>query len=64
MAVETQKIQLPTEQFAAYAKDSMCKLKNIIVEFMPANRTSIMQGMDQWTMTSLKHKYHRHLVIL
>jgi hypothetical protein len=42
------------------AKDGS-KLRNVRLEFLPTNTTSVLQSMDQGIFRSLKHKYCRCL---
>jgi hypothetical protein len=61
MAAKNRKTLLFVGHCAEHPKDTS-KLRNVEVEFLPANTTKVLQPMDKEIIRSLKHKYHRHLV--
>jgi hypothetical protein len=61
MAAKNQKILLFVDQCVAHFEDTS-ELRNVRVEFLPANTTSVLQPMDKGIIRSLKYKYHKRLV--
>ncbi|KAJ8897154.1 hypothetical protein PR048_002500 [Dryococelus australis] len=44
------------------ARPVISNLRNIKIEFLPPNSTSVLQPMDQGVIKILKHQFHKHFV--
>nr|AOE48153.1 CENP-B-like protein 1 [Locusta migratoria] len=62
MASKNRKIILFLDQCPAHPK-VLPELKNLKVEFFPANATSVLQPMDQGVIKNIKHKFRHSLVL-
>lgn len=62
MASQSRKILLFVDHCPAHPKD-VGNFKNVQVEFIPANMTSILQPMDQGVVKTLKQKFRRSFVL-
>ncbi|KAJ8878568.1 hypothetical protein PR048_019146 [Dryococelus australis] len=61
MAFKNRKILRFMDQCAAHTKN-LDTLKNVHVEFLPANSTSVLQSLDQGIIRTVKHMYRKHML--
>jgi hypothetical protein len=61
MAAENENILLFIDNCAAHPKN-VAHLSNVCVEFLPPNKTSVVQPMDQGVIKVLKHQFWKRLV--
>jgi hypothetical protein len=62
MASKSRKILLFVDHIPAHPKD-VRNVKNVQVEFFPANTTSVLQPMDQGIIKALKQKFPRSFLL-